>query len=246
MRTPIRILLSLIFGLPVMVIFGLILYLLITRYDDLFPGVLGPVLVLLEIVLAPYGLSLIVMNYRQLKKDGWKKTFFENVNKPMFLYLPAILGAAFLIFIWFYISQYSIQLAIPSIGANQFTFLMAFLIFLREAFEVPHRFYMIRKATEGPAHAGMEDIAPLKLSLQQQKIGAVIQSLASLAITWGGMLIIGFLLENLLQEWLSNDSLIGLYVICWIVWFVWIQRVELRLEKQYRELNYIPWKAQYK
>ena len=246
MRTINRILLSLIFALPIISVVVLILYLLISNYDYFFPGILGPVLVLVEIILAPYGLALIFMNYRQLKKEGWKKTLYENVYKPTTQYVPAILGIGLLIYLWFYVSQHSIQLAMPELGANQFTFLMAFLLFVREALEVPHRFYMIEKAEEAPDHVGLEGLVRPRLSISQQKKWAVTQSVASLFVTWTGMLIVGFLLENLLKEWISLDSRILLYIISWIVWFVWIQRIELKLEKRYREDKYISWKAQYK
>ena len=246
MRTPTRIILSLIFALPIAVFPCVILYLLITQYDYFFPGMAGAVLVLMELVLAPYALALIFMNYRQLKKDGWKKTLFENVHKPMLRYLPAILGMGLLIYVWLYATQYSMRLAVPGFAPNGITFLLAFLLFVREVLEVPHRFYMINKAIEEPAHAGMEDLFTIKLSVKQQKFWAVVQSVVASLITWAGMLISGFLLQSLLKEWVSQEIMVFFYLIAWILWFVWIQKTELKLEKQYREQHYIPWKAQYK
>lgn len=240
-----RIGISLIFALPMAAVFSLLLLVLIRYYDAVYAMYLGPVLTLWALILGPYSLILIGMNYNTLKQQGWRIAWRDHVWTPIIRVLPMMVLIGVALWAWICLVMIPVKLIIPGGLPEKLVFMIGGILFVAETLKTRNRLYALidyRKARALPSAHSSE---PLKWNSSRLRLFAYVQSALFLLAGWGGILIAFTLAREAMKTWAPQSLQQIVYLMILTACILGIRKLEKRAETYGREERFIPWDSGY-
>lgn len=231
-----RLFLSLAFSLPVGSISGGLLLLLIEEYDYVYSINLGPILAIMMLILIPYSLLLPVLNYRTIRQHGWRKAWQDHVQLPFTRILPLIFLLGITLWAWLFAVMRSFTHFISDELPEGIVMLLAFLLYVGEAFKTRSRLDRV----SAYYHEQTDATPPLKWSRTWLRMFACTQPVFFLLGIGISTLLVLQLSRLVLEPWASlyMQQLINLLLFAACIYGMRI--FEQRAEAYGQSAGYLP------
>lgn len=236
---------SLLFSLPVAAVFSLLLLILIRYYDVVYAMYLGPVLTLWALILGPYSLILIGMNYNTLKRQGWRIAWRDHVRMPITRILPMMVLIGMALWAWICLVMVPVKLIIPGGLPEKLLFMIGGILFVGEVLKTRNRIYALGDYHKQQALPSTHSSEPLKWNATRLRVFAYIQSGLFLLVAWGGILIAFTLAREAMKTWAPQSLQQIVYLMILTACILGIRKLEKRAETYGREERFIPWDSGY-
>lgn len=241
MRLLRNLILSLLFSIPIYGFALLVILPLVFEYDLMGASLLRPVLVILSLLWGAYAIAIPIALFFKMQKEGpkiaWEKLIRIPIKK---FYLPCI-GYGFLFYLWLLLTLLPFLIFLDNSPPPILLFIISSLGYAAEVMKIDHRKNDLRaffqKDSKMPSYIRL-DTFPLKLLVY-------IQSLGFYLMFWGSLFLGIYLIDHLLNPYLSRDVLQLLYLFHLIFCMLYIQKFERRIEAYARMHAYIPWDSKF-
>ncbi len=240
-----RIGISLLFALPMASVFSLLLLVLIRYYDAVYAMYLGPVLTLWALILGPYSLILIGMNYQTLTQKGWRIAWQDHVRMPITRVLPMMVLIGIALWAWICLVMIPIQLIIPGGLPEKLLFMIGGILFVAEALKTRNRLYALGDYRKERTLPSAQSAESLKWNSAKLRFFAYLQSALFLISGWGGILIAFTLAREAMKTWVPQSLQQIVYLLVLTACILGIRKLEKRAETYGREERFIPWDSGY-
>jgi len=241
MRLLRNLILSLLFSLPIFGFALLVLLPLVLEYELMGAYLLRPVLVILSLLWGAYAIAIPFVLFFKMQKEGPKKAWKKLIRLPIKkFYLPCI-GYGCLFYLWLLITLLPFLLLLDNSPPPVLLFIISTLGFAAEVVKIDHR----KKDLIAFFQRDIDMPNYIRLGNSSLKFLVYVQSLGFYLMFWGSLFLGIYLIDHLLNPYLSRDILQLLYLFHLIICMLYIQKFERKFEAYARMHAYIPWDSKF-
>lgn len=241
MRLLRNIFLSLLFSIPIYGFAILVILPQVMAYDLLGAYLIRPVLTILSLLWGAYACAIPFILFFKMQKEDPETAWKQHIGMPIKkFYLPS-LGYAFMFYIWLLLTHLPFLRFLDNSPAPFLLFIISCLGFAAEIVKTDHR----KSDFKAYLQQADQKASYIRLPITGLKVLLYAQSLGFLFLFWGSLFGGIYLIDSLLNPFLSRDLLQLLYLFHLIFCMIYIQKFARKIEAHARMHAYIPWDSNF-
>ncbi|MEL6252643.1 MAG: hypothetical protein AAFR87_11580, partial [Bacteroidota bacterium] len=226
MRLLRNLVLSLLFSIPIVAFALLVILPLVLEYDLMGAYFLRPVLVILSLLWGAYACAIPFVLFFNIQKEGPKIAWEKLIRMPIIKFYLPCMGYGFLFYFWLLITLLPFKMLLDNSPPPVLLFIISTLGFAAEVVKVDHR------KNDLTAFLQQDSRMPNYIRLGSFNLNFLLyaQSLGFYLMFWGSLFLGIYLIDHLLNPYLSRDILQLLYLFHLILCMLYIQKFERKIE----------------